>query len=153
MNIQTQEMYSEVYNILNMLGESYINKLPKNLYDMIKEEKSESYNPQYILTMNLSEQNIKRDTLAMISLFHLKYWCSSNEEKEELRKKFKTNEDEYQEKLRKKYNPDNIFSNSIQETKLEENTIRNQANIVEYKESIFKKIINKIKNIFHIKDN
>lgn len=38
MNVQTQEIYSEVYSILNLLGESYINKLPISLFNMIKQE-------------------------------------------------------------------------------------------------------------------
>lgn len=32
MNVATQEMYSEVYSILNLLGNSYIAKLPKSLF-------------------------------------------------------------------------------------------------------------------------
>ena len=47
MNVATQEMYSEVYSILNLLGNSYIEKLPKSLFKMIEEEKSSTYNPQY----------------------------------------------------------------------------------------------------------
>lgn len=38
MNVATQEMYSEVYSILNLLGNSYIAKLPKSLFKMIEEE-------------------------------------------------------------------------------------------------------------------
>ena len=38
MDIKTKETYSEVYSILNLLGESYITKLPKSLYNMIIEE-------------------------------------------------------------------------------------------------------------------
>ena len=37
MDIKTKETYSEVYSILNMLGENYITKIPSKLYQMIKE--------------------------------------------------------------------------------------------------------------------
>ena len=33
-----KDIYSEVYAILNMLGKEYINKLPKDIYNIIKEE-------------------------------------------------------------------------------------------------------------------
>jgi len=148
MNVQTQEIYSEVYSILNLLGESYIKKLPVSLFNMIKEEKRQDYNPKYDSKINLEQQNIKRETLSMIALFHLNYWCNSDEEKNELKTLFKTNEEKHQAEIREKYNPDNLFKKrSLQQ---EENVITNEVAMVEYKESIFKRFINKIKNIFHI---
>ncbi len=150
MNVQTQEIYSEVYSILNLLGESYIKKLPVSLFNMIKEEKKQDYNPKYDAKINLGEQNIKRETLSMIALFHLNYWCNSDEEKNKLKTLFKTNEEKHQAKIREQYNPDNLFKKN-KEKEITENIIENQVAMIEYKESIFKKIFNKIKNIFHIK--
>ena len=148
MNVQTQEIYSEVYSILNLLGESYIKKLPVSLFNMIKEEKRQDYNPKYDAEINLEQQSIKRETLSMIALFHLNYWCNSDEEKNELRTLFKTNEKKHQAEIREKYNPDNLFKkHSLQQ---EESTITNEVAMVEYKEPLFKRIINKIKIIFHI---
>lgn len=148
MNVQTQEIYSEVYSILNLLGERYIKKLPVSLFNMIEEEKRQDYNPKYDSKINLEQQNIKRETLSMIALFHLNYWCNSDEEKNELKILFKTNEEKHQAKIREKYNPDNLFKkHSLQQ---EENVITNEVSMVEYKEPLFKRIINKIKIIFHI---
>ena len=111
MNVQTQEIYSEVYSILNLLGESYIAKLPTSLFNMIREEKRQDYNPKYDLKTNLGQQNIKRETLAMIALLHFNYWCDSEEEKNKLKEIFKTNEEKYQAEIKEKYNPDNLFKN------------------------------------------
>ena len=148
MNVQTQEIYSEVYSILNLLGESYIKKLPVSLFNMIKEEKRQDYNPKYDSKINLEQQSIKRETLSMIALFHLNYWCNSDEEKNELKTLFKTNEEKHQAEIKEKYNPNNLFKkHSLQQ---EESTITNEVAMVEYKEPLFKKIINKIKKIFHI---
>lgn len=148
MNVQTQEMYSEVYSILNMLGESYIKKLPTSLFKMVKEERKQDYNPKYDPKVNLEQQNIKRESLSMVALFHLNYWCNSDEEKNELKILFKTNEERHQAEIREKYNPDNIFKKrSLQQ---EENLITNEVAMVEYKEPLFKRFINKVKNIFHI---
>ncbi|MDO4382486.1 MAG: hypothetical protein Q4C39_05470 [Clostridia bacterium] len=150
MNVGTQEMYSEVYSILNLLGNSYITKLPKSLFKMIEEEKSSTYNPQYSEDQSLSEQNIKRESLSMIALFHLNYWCNSDEEKEQLKQLFKNNKEKHQAEIREKYNPDNLFKNNKQETIQEANVNSNNLAIVEYKESILKKFINKIKSLLHL---
>ena len=75
------------------------------------------------------------------------YWCPE-EEKQDLQKKFYENEQKYQEELRQKYNPDNIFS------KKNKNIIEiedNQTQLIEYKETIFRRILNKIKALFNIK--
>ena len=149
MNVDTQEMYSEVYSILNLLGNNYIAKLPKSLFKMIEEEKSSTYNPQYSEDKSLNEQNIKRESLSMIALFHLNYWCNSNEEKEQLKQLFKNNEEKHQAEIRKKYNPDNLFKNRRQEITTESQPFINDVAIVKYKEKNFlQKIFDKIKYLF-----
>ena len=148
MNVQTQEIYSEVYSILNLLGESYIKKLPVSLFNMIKEEKRQDYNPKYDSKINLEQQNMKRETLSMIALFHLNYWCNSDEEKNELKTLFKTNEEKHQAEIREKYNPDNLFKK--RSTQQEEYVVTKEVAMVEYKEPFLKRIINKIKRMFHI---
>ena len=35
MNIKTKEIYSEVYQVLNLLGNEYIDRLPKSLFNML----------------------------------------------------------------------------------------------------------------------
>ncbi len=148
MNVQTQEIYSEVYSILNLLGESYIKKLPVSLFNMIKEEKRQDYNPKYDSKINLEQQNMKRETLSMIALFHLNYWCNSDEEKNELKTLFKTNEEKHQAEIREKYNPDNLFKK--RSTQQEEYVVTKEVAMVEYKEPFLKRIFNKIKRMFHI---
>ena len=73
----------------------------------------------------------------------MNYWCENANEKNELNQMFKNNEDRYQDELRKKYDSKNIFKKHFQE-----NIIENEVSLVEYKESIFKRLINKIKSLF-----
>lgn len=151
MNTKVQETYSEVYGVLNMLGDSFINKLPEKLVNMIKEEKSSTYNPKYIPNKSLTEQNIKRETLAMITLLHLNYWCETEDEKNELRAILNENEKKYQEEISKKYNP---FKNVEKDAKKIENEpvkVADNVALNEYKESFISKIIDKIKAFFKIK--
>lgn len=65
-------------------------------------------------------------------------------EKNQIEYLLKKNEEEYQNKLRDKYNPDNLFKRY----KEEKNRIQDNVEMVVYKESLFKKIINKIKQRF-----
>ena len=159
MVITTKEMYSEVYGILKALGNKYIDKLPKTVLKVITECKEENYNPEYSMSIPLKEQDINRKSLAMIALLHYNYWCD-----EEERKKFKnmleTNEEKHQKEMQEKYSNDKIFNKAT--TKIEEETIsekvdrfveesnQSTANIVEYKQSFFNKIIDKIKQCFNI---
>ena len=145
MDLKTKEIYTEVYEILILLGDNFINKLPNKLFDLIKNEKLDSYNPKYDINIPLENQTIKEESIGMLALFYLNYWCNSEEEKQELKHKFQENEDKYQEELKEKYNYDNLFKNrKIEKTKDEE------TSMVIYKKSIIKKIINEIKKIFNI---
>lgn len=145
MNIKTKEIYSEVYQVLNLLGNEYIDKLPNSLFNMLKEKRNISYTPQYIEDIPLNKQNIKKETLAIIALLHLNYWCENEKEKIELKQILKNNEDKYQQELRNKYNPENIFKKHKRE-----NIVEDQVSMIEYKEPLFKRFISKIKSIFHI---
>ena len=84
-----KDIYSEVYAILNMLGKEYINKLPKDIYNIIKEEKSTEYNPVYETTVALDKQDVKKETISIIAFLHLNYWCNE-EEKIKLRELFES---------------------------------------------------------------
>ena len=145
MNIKTKEIYSEVYQVLNLLGNEYIDKLPKSLLNMLEEKRDINYNPQYIEDIPLNKQNIKKETLAIIALLHLNYWCENEKEDIELKQVLKNNEDKYQQEIRNKYNPENMFIKNKREKIAE-----NQVSLIEYKEPLFKKFINKIKSRFHI---
>jgi hypothetical protein len=148
MDIKSKKMYSEVYSILNLLGSNYIKKIPTSLYNMIQTERLETYNPIYNSAIALEQQNIQRETLSMIALLHLKYWCDSDDEKKALTELFNKNYEKYQAELRKKYNPDNLFNKNDQIVK-DKHMDQPNIQLVENKEkNIFNKIINNIINFF-----
>lgn len=142
MDLKTKEIYSEVYEILILLGDRFINKLPENLFNLIENQRLDSYNPQYDLERPLEEQNIREETIDIIALCYLNYWCETEEEKNELKQIFEDNESKYQKELREKYNPDNLFKNKQMENKETE-----EKSLIEYKKSLFRIIIDKIKQI------
>lgn len=144
-----KDIYSEVYAILNMLGKEYINKLPKDIYNIIKEEKSTEYNPVYETTVALDKQDVKKETISIIAFLHLNYWCNEDE-KIKLRELFDENEDKYQEELKQQ---------GEQEVEQEDEEIQDDNNEIEigkeflsmivYKEENFaQRIFNKIRKLF-----
>lgn len=147
-SLSTRQAYSEVDSFLELLDDEDKNKIPNKLRELFKNEKDKEYVKNIDVNKTIEEQNLKEETLALIALLNLKYWCEDESEKERLKNIYLKNEEMYQKELKEKYNTDNLFKNNkqIENRKVEQN----QTTIIEYKESKLKKIINKIKKIFHI---
>ena len=69
--------YTEVDTILSLMDEKYINKIPKNLRGIFKEEKSFDYKPNIDPKKSLNEQNLQRETLVILAILRLNYWFES----------------------------------------------------------------------------
>ena len=94
---------------------------------------------------------LKDKTKSLITMIYLNYFCDETQKKN-TQLILKNNEEKYQKALREKYNPDNIFDHKQKERFVEEKeVITDEMAMVEYKESIFRKIINKILKIFQKK--
>lgn len=145
------KMYSEVDGVLNSMDEEYRNKVPQTLKNLILKNKDNSMKIRYDITMPLTEQNISKEALSMIALIHLNYWCKNEEEKAELKRIFKENAIKNEEERKKLYSLDNIFKNKSVPTKEidEKQEASKDMQMIEYKESIFKKIANFIKRLFN----
>lgn len=138
-----KRMYSEVYGIIDCMGENYKNALPQKLYKYIHDNKDENYCPRYNLSEALMPQNLSKKATAFICFLHYKYWCETEEEKTKINKILKYNE----EKNREKYNKNNIFEKNVIQQNSTEN-MKQQMQLVEYKENMFKKILRKLRGFF-----
>ena len=157
MVITTKEMYSEVYGVIKALGKEYIKKLPKTVLKVIIENREENYNPKYNMSISLKKQDVNRKTLAMIALLHYNYWCDTEEDRQKLKTILENNEEKCQKEMREKYSNDKIFNNrniKKEEENIDQIEVKNEvlldSNIVEYKQSFFSKIVEKIKKWFNI---
>ena len=143
MEKHTQEMYSELYSVLNMLGDEYIDKIPAELYNTIKTEKSETYSPIYQKNHNLLEQNLKEDTLSMIALFRLNYWNDTEEQKEQLKELFQKKPEQYESKARV------ISYEQPIKQEIQRPEYHQEYSMTEYKEPFWTRLKNTIKGIFY----
>ncbi len=139
---------AEVLYYLKGISQEKKDMIPKKFLLFLEENASKDYKCDFDYRKPLKELNLLDETRGLIGMICLNYWCDTEEKKEMFIKKMDDNEKKYQEELRKKYDPDNIFKSTIpNET---EKTLVDNIAMVEYKEPIFKRIINKIKEIFHI---
>ena len=127
-DVQIKQTYSEIDEFLELLDEKTKNEVPAKLREFFKKEKDNDYHKEIDPNISIKEQNLKKETLALIALLNLEYWCKDEKEKERLKKIYANNENKYQEELREKYNPDNIFKNANTEA------IKEDVALVEVKE-------------------
>ena len=143
-SIKTRQAYSEIDEFIGLLTVAEQNEIPQKLRNFFKEQKDKNYDKNINPNIPIKEQNLLEETLALIAMLNLQYWCKDEKEKERLKNVYADNERKYQEELREKYNPDNLFKNKQRavEEKIEETAM------IEYKEiSLFTKIKKFILNI------
>ena len=144
-SVRNANAMAEVIYYLKGIKQEDIDKIPKKFIQHLNENASKEYKCDFDYNKPLKELNLLDETRGIIGMICYNYWCVTEKQKEQYLKRLSQNEQQYQKILDEKYNPDNIFENK----KLDfiENTT-NPTEITEYKESIFKKLINKIKSIF-----
>ena len=123
--MEFEQACSEMDYILKHMNPNDLNKIPKDVINFFKENKSVFYNVKLDSTKKLYEQDLKDETKAFIKILNEKYFCV-NEETKEL---------------------DNIIKN--EETSAEVYSAKNE--IIVYRENILTRIFIKILKFFKIK--
>lgn len=137
MIIPNSMVLSQVYSLLNAMGNEYIKLIPNAVYNYIKDNKDDNYVPEYDLGKSLKDQNFNRKALSIICFLDLSYWCDECE-KIKLKKELKTNNEKmiiYEKNLH------NVFK------KKEENNINNDVEksiTIIKKDNILKRLIKRI---------
>ena len=136
--------------ILSELDEDTRNKIPTKMRNFIHENKSQNYIPDINVKIPLENQKLRKETKAFLAMLYLNYWCVTQEEKEEFKSQLNQNEINYQKELQEKYSVENLFKKPKEE-KVENTEVNEEVQetaMIEYKESIFRKILNKIFSFF-----
>ena len=149
-SLTTRQAYSEIDEFLGLLTEEQREKIPRKLREFFREEKDSNYIKGIRVDIPVNQQNFKEETLAIIALLNLQYWCQDESEKQRLKSVYASNERVYQEMLQVKFNPDDIFKKRTMHKEDEMTDETSSVKMIEYKEPIIKRIINKIKNFLKI---
>ena len=137
--MDTRIAFKEVYDILNVLGTEYINKIPPKMYDYICKNKKDSYITNIHGNTNFREEEISKDALEIITYINLQYWCDEKQKNDLMNL--------YNEKVaenQKKYN--DIFSNETDSNK--ETAKEKQEDLTVVNNGFWYRIKNFIKRIF-----
>lgn len=131
----------QVDEVIKYLSDEDLKKIPNELKDAIKMEKDYNYSWKYDESKPLTQQNLDRKTIAILSYLNMEYLL--NDEQKELMKKIHQNNEEKLEKSKQeKYNANNIFKKANTEKAKE-------VALVEVKEEKwYKKVFDFFRNLF-----
>lgn len=108
--IDYKKRFVEVDEIIKYLPKKDLIKIPNDLIDLIRENKDSKYIWKYDDNKKLEEQNIHKDTIAILSYINMKYILEDNQKM--LMKNLHFFNEMKSEKLkREKFNPKTIFKN------------------------------------------
>ena len=139
-----ENVYTEVYTILQELDEEEYNKIPPEVTQTREANRNEDYEYELDEELELKDQPMLPETKAILFNLFRDYLATPEQKAKIIRMQ---NEARQKNELKKQqmYNTD-IFANKPKKN-LAENS-NETMQIVEYKESIFKRILNKIKSFF-----
>lgn len=133
--------------ILNELRDEERNMIPLKLQKIIHDNRLENYQSQIRTDIPIEQQQLHPDTQDFLAMLYLNYWCKDENEKREFKSVLVGNEEKFQKELSDKYDVYNVFKQRQEKTTSSEETNKDTQMIV-YKESIIKKILNKIFALF-----
>lgn len=137
--MEDKKVLTEVYEILKHLSSENFNKIPSNVINLIKTNKDDKYVWNYDTTKSLTEQNISRDAVAVLSYINMEYLLN-NQQREFIENLHRKNEEVLEQLKRKRYNSDNLFNNKTRHT-----NINTDIALIEYpKEKWYKRLFSKI---------
>lgn len=142
-SLEYANAYSEVLEVLRNMSESDINKIPNDIIEMFKENSNKLHDFRYDFNKNFKEQNISKRAKMILAILFRDYWASPSQ-KEIIVARQNFERDRIEMQKQEKYNINNIFKKN----EIKKDIKTEEIQITNYRESIIKKIINKIKKIF-----
>ena len=144
--------YAEVDEFLSLLDIDTQNEIPIELREFFSKNKDESYKKEIDINIPIREQNLMKETLAIIAFLNLKYWCKDPNEKMKLKKIYEQNE--------KKYTTNNEKSATLEVEKVVENIEKKEnlnkksgkktetQELVKVENSLIKRLLSMIRRMF-----
>ena len=147
--------YKEIYEIMKLLPKELIDRIPKEKQDFFYNNMNKNY-AFNITQETFNANNILEETKAILTILFRDYWATP-EQKEKIFEFENEAKKRIEEKAQIKYNPNNLFkkennynkeSLKVSNEKVEGRKVVETKSMIEYKENILKRFMNKIINIF-----
>ena len=134
--IYNNEFYDSLSEVDAILEHMKITSVfPEKFIEFIKENKNYNYNFKYDTTVSLANQNITKTTKQILAILYSEYFCTT-EQKKELENIWRENDKISLEQKEINYSK-------------KESTVNNS--MIENRVSLFKRILNKIKELMNFK--
>lgn len=147
-NLEYAIAYKEVFEILKYIPKVDYDKIPSKKIELYKTMQDKNYDFKYNPSKTLDEQNVSKRAKAIIGLLFRDYWATDTQ-REKILAKQKYERQRIEEEKAQNYKYEDLFKTNgtvIQQTEIKDNV--EKISLVEYKENIFTKLLNKIKSVF-----
>ena len=134
--------YVEVLEILKHIPKEDYEKIPKEKIEFYEKNMDKNY--VYIYD-SVEPKTLRKTDIILMNLY--KNYIAKSEEKEKIEEILRLNEQKEEQEKKKIYSVDNIFDNKKIDIQNDKEKIMPES-LLENKESIFKRFINKLKMIF-----
>lgn len=114
--------YAELLEVLSSFDDNDINKIPPGLMQVFQTNALPTYQKHLNLELDLDKLDLQDETIELLTILTLNYWCESEEDKKEIESLLRENNRKEEKEINEKYNPNNIFSNNTISHKTEQST-------------------------------
>lgn len=149
---ERKEAYVEVLEILRHMDKTQVSKIPLELREFFERNASKEYKFHIDANIPLEEYKLKENTINILAMLNLNYWCNDDEHKQELLRKYHNNDLKKQENLKNRYSTDNLFKKDSKNIVVQEETLSKTPIIYEenkWYKKIYTNILEFIKQIFN----
>lgn len=146
MDNEYAEALTEVDMILKIMPNEIIDSIPEKFLKFIANNKSNDFKSKAIDNIYIDESKLKDKTKDFLALIYRSYICDE-QTKKVLEEQDRMYMMEYNKKLNEKYNPNNLFKKSTNQKENVEQTHTKEVIMVKSKNSLLKKIWNKLLKI------
>jgi hypothetical protein len=93
------KVFSEVYAILAVIDNQYVQKTPMDILQTIKDKRDTAYTPDIDANKPLDEQGLSEDAIVFIFTLKRDYWCETEEERAAVTAIFAQNKEKWESRL------------------------------------------------------
>lgn len=133
--METKKCLVELHEVIKYLSNEDLEKIPLEIREAIREKKDKEYIWKYDESKKLTEQNLNRKTIILLSYLNMEYLVNE-EQKQLLKELHEYNEKKSEEEKMKKYSYDNLFNRN------KDNYLKNEVMLIEINEDKwYKKVL------------
>lgn len=143
-------LYKDIYTIIEMMDNEMKSKISNKFINFLLENQDINFEGTINKNIPIKEQDLRIEIKLMLSQMYIDYFCEEEKKKEILEIEKKNIENFYSKDIFKKSYSEavNLKQTNLEGIKIEESNVNNGLSMIEYKENIFIKIINEIKQFF-----